>query len=167
MLLCNQSCYINLMILISFSTLTALTSLFFVLFGFLLMEVVSYIVHRWLFHGVLWKIHLSHHYPRKSYFETNDIFSLIFALIAIVMTFSSIPIVSAIGIGISVYGIAYFIIHDMFTHRRFFPFKSKNRFLLMLRSAHQRHHQSIEKAGLEPFGLFIFDYKNFRRVSRL
>lgn len=146
--------------------LSILTTLFFVLVGFLLMEVVSYVVHRWLFHGVLWKIHLSHHYPRKSLFEANDIFSLIFALIAIAMIFSSNSVISAMGVGISIYGVAYFIVHDMFTHRRFFPFKSKNRLLLLLRSAHQRHHQSVEKAGLEPFGLFIFDYKRFREVSR-
>ena len=68
-----------------------------------------------------------------------------------------------IGLGIAVYGFVYFIIHDFFTHRRFLPFGSGNKFLLTIRAAHQRHHQSIEKDGLEPFGLFIFDYKKFFR----
>jgi hypothetical protein len=58
---------------------------------FLVMEMLSYIMHRWLFHGVLWQIHSSHHKPRKGLWEANDIFSLTFATISILLIFSFDP----------------------------------------------------------------------------
>lgn len=133
------------------------------IFGFVMMEILSYAVHRWLFHGVFWRVHETHHIARKGTFETNDIFSLVFSLISIFMMIFGNLYVFAIGLGIAIYGIVYFIAHDFFTHRRFLPFKSKNKILLTVRAAHQKHHQSAEKQGLEPFGLFLFNYKKFFR----
>ena len=134
-----------------------------IILGFVGMEIFSYLVHRFLFHGVFWRVHQTHHKPNKFYFEENDVFSLLFALISIVLIVSGDETAIPIGLGIAVYGFVYFIIHDFFTHRRFLPFGSKSKLLLTIRAAHQRHHQSIEKEGLEPFGLFLFDYKRFFR----
>jgi beta-carotene 3-hydroxylase len=141
------------------------------IFGFAAMEIFSYAVHRYVFHGVLWRIHETHHTPRQGWFELNDIFSLAFALISIcLMIFADKSFVSSvsfpIGLGIAVYGIFYFITHDLFTHRRLLPFKSQNSILLTIRAAHQKHHQSIEKLGTEPFGLFIFNYKKFSEKTK-
>lgn len=134
--------------------------------GFVLMEIFSYIVHRWLFHGILWRIHVTHHTPRKSWFELNDLFSLIFGGVSIGFIISGNYILFPIGLGIALYGFVYFITHDLFTHRRFLPFNSGNKILLTIRAAHQRHHQSVEEEGLEPFGLFFFDYFRFwKKVS--
>jgi beta-carotene 3-hydroxylase len=135
----------------------------FTIFGFAAMEIFSYLVHRFLFHGVFWRIHQTHHKPNKFYLELNDVFSIIFALASIGLIVSGNETAFPIGLGIAIYGFVYFIIHDFFTHRRFLPFGSQNKFLLTIRAAHQRHHQSIEKDGLEPFGLFLFDYKKFFR----
>lgn len=136
------------------------------IFGFIAVEIFSYAAHRFLFHGVLWKIHQTHHTARKGAFELNDIFSLIFAFFSIfLMVFAEKPLFYSIsfpiGLGISIYGLVYFIIHDFFTHRRFLPFKSKSKLLLTIRAAHQRHHQTTEKIGIAPYGLFIFDYAEF------
>lgn len=131
--------------------------------GFVGMEIFSYLVHRFLFHGVFWHVHQTHHKPNKFYLELNDIFSLLFALTSIGLMISKNETAFPIGLGIAIYGLVYFIIHDFFTHRRFAPFGSNNRLMLTIRRAHQRHHQSVEKDGLEPFGLFMFDYKKFRR----
>jgi beta-carotene 3-hydroxylase len=131
--------------------------------GFAAMEIFSYLVHRFLFHGVFWRIHQTHHQPKKFYLELNDVFSLLFALVSIGLMISGNETAFPVGLGIALYGFVYFIIHDFFTHRRFLPFGSENKLLLTIRAAHQRHHQSIEKDGLEPFGLFIFDYKKFFR----
>ncbi|MEO8073921.1 MAG: sterol desaturase family protein [Acidobacteriota bacterium] len=140
--------------------------IFLTIFGFVAVEIFSYAAHRFLFHGVLWKIHQTHHTARKGAFELNDIFSLIFALFSIfLMIFAEKPfaysIAFPIGLGISIYGFIYFIIHDFFTHRRFLPFKSNSKLLLIIRAAHQRHHQTTEKIGIAPYGLFIFDYAQF------
>ncbi len=131
--------------------------------GFAAMEFFSYLVHRFLFHGILWQIHQTHHKPNKFPLELNDVFSILFALLSIGLMISKNEIAFPIGLGIAIYGFVYFITHDFFTHRRFLPFGSQNKFLMTIRAAHQRHHQSIEKHGLEPYGLFIFDYKKFRR----
>ena len=134
--------------------------------AFAAVEVFSYTAHRFLFHGILWKIHRTHHEAAKGAFELNDIFSAIFALCSILlMVFAEKPLINSIafpiGLGISIYGFVYFIIHDFFTHRRFLPFKSSSKLLLIIRAAHQRHHQTTEKIGIAPYGLFIFDYAKF------
>jgi len=139
--------------------------------GFAAMEAFSYFAHRFLFHGALWRIHQTHHRPRKSFLELNDIFSVIFALVSTcLMLFAEKPLNDSIsfpiGLGITIYGLVYFITHDFFTHRRFLSFKSENKFLLLIRAAHQRHHQTTEKIGVEPFGLFVFDYAKFGKITK-
>ncbi len=141
------------------------------IFGFLMMEAISYVAHRFLFHGVLWRIHRTHHAPTKAFLELNDAFSVGFALLSIgLMCGAQKPLLDSvafpIGLSLTVYGIFYFILHDLFTHRRFLPFKSRNKVLLTVRAAHQRHHQTVEKQGIEPFGLFVFDYKKHLKISR-
>lgn len=137
-----------------------------IILGFAGMEIFSYLVHRFLFHGIFWQIHQTHHKPHKFFLELNDIFSIIFALVSIGLMLSGNVFAFPIGLGIAIYGLVYFITHDFFTHRRFLPFGSKNKILLTIRAAHQRHHQSIEKQGFEPFGLFIFNFRKFfKKVS--
>jgi beta-carotene 3-hydroxylase len=139
--------------------------------GFVGLEIFSYAVHRWLFHGVLWRVHQTHHVVRKCWFELNDLFSGIFASASILLIiFAEKPLLTSIsfpiGLGIAIYGAVYFVAHDLFTHHRFLPFNSTNKLLLTIRAAHQKHHQSAEKYGLEPFGLFVFDYAKFlRKIS--
>lgn len=131
-----------------------------VILGFVGLEIFSYVVHRWLFHGLLWRIHRTHHVARKGLFELNDLFSLFFGGVSVILLVTaSYPLTESyafpLGLGIALYGVCYFIVHDLFTHRRFFPFGSGNRLLLKIRSAHQTHHQTVDKNGAEPFGLFL------------
>ena len=135
------------------------------------MEIFSYAVHRFVFHGVFWKIHETHHVASKGKFEFNDVFSIIFALVSIfLIIFAEKPLLDSIsfpiGLGIAIYGFVYFIVHDFFTHRRFLAFKSNSKILLTIRAAHQRHHQTAEKSGVEPFGLFFFNYWDFTSLIR-
>ena len=46
--------------------------------GFAAAEVAAYLTHRFLFHGLLWPIHRTHHRHahRHGPFELNDLFSL-------------------------------------------------------------------------------------------
>jgi len=143
----------------------------FTTLGFAGMEIVSYCVHRWLFHGLLWKIHESHHKPDHGLFELNDIFSLFFASISIWLMFSGAGTKYeapsfGLGAGIAVYGILYFIIHDLFAHKRFMPFSSDNKLMKLIRRAHQRHHQDVGKKGHEPYGLFLFPYDKYPERKR-
>lgn len=143
---------------------------FLILCGFIGLEIFSYAVHRWIFHGVLWKIHKTHHTARKGSFEINDVFSVIFALVSIgLIILAERPYFDStsfpVGLGIAIYGAFYFIVHDLFTHRRFLPFKSKNSLFLTIRAAHQRHHQTAQKRGIEPYGLFFFNFGEFRKKT--
>lgn len=143
----------------------------YILLGFVGMEIVSYVVHRWLFHGFLWKIHESHHSHNHGLFEFNDIFSMLFAGISIWLIISGVDTKFTtasfgVGMGIAFYGLLYFIIHDLFTHKRFVPFKSDNWFMKLVRRAHQRHHQDIGKKGHEPYGLFLFPFDKFPEKKR-
>lgn len=142
--------------------------LLFTIAGFVGMEVVSYLVHRFLFHGLLWSIHQSHHEKGHKAFELNDFFSLAFALVSIYLMISGSGSSSwfsgwqfGTGFGIALYGMLYFIIHDLYAHRRFFPISSSNWLMQLIKRAHQNHHQSVRKEGQEPYGLFLFPYKEY------
>lgn len=145
--------------------------IFWVAVGFAGMEVISYLVHRFVFHSMLWGIHKTHHVSTHGMFEANDLFSLFFAGVSILMMYAGMgqPLQSiffAVGLGIALYGILYFIIHDLFAHKRFVPFKSDNKLMRLIRRAHQRHHQSVDRPGQEPYGLFLFPYDKYPERDR-
>jgi len=122
------------------------------------MEAFSWLIHKYLFHGPLWFIHKTHHQPKHKWFELNDLFSILFASIALwLMWLGHITLDYRfwIGAGISIYGTIYFIFHDWFIHNRFKSFKTNNKYLLKIRRAHKVHHKSMEKELAEEFGLLV------------
>lgn len=128
------------------------------------MEAFSWFIHKYLFHGPLWFIHKSHHSERHGWFEFNDVFSLLFAVISLYLMWVGRLDLSYkfwIGLGISLYGIIYFIFHDWFIHNRFKSFKSTNSYLLGIRRAHKIHHKSTKKNPSEEFGLLLASKKYF------
>ena len=44
------------------------------------MEGVAYAAHRWIMHGIGWRLHRSHHEPRTGHFEANDWYGAMFAV---------------------------------------------------------------------------------------
>lgn len=132
---------------------------------FIGMEAFSWTIHKYLFHGPLWFIHKTHHQPQRSFFELNDLFSLVFAFAGIALLYVGRKELSYnfwIGVGISFYGILYFIFHDWFIHQRIKAFKSTNRYLLGIRKAHKIHHKSVHKNPSESFGLWLAPFKYFK-----
>jgi len=133
------------------------------------MESFSWFIHKYLFHGPLWFIHRSHHQQRSGWFEFNDIFSLLFAIISVYLMWMGridLDIKFWIGVGITVYGIIYFIFHDWFIHNRFKSFKTDNSYLLGIRRAHKIHHKSTEKSPAQEFGLLMASKKYFNQSTR-
>lgn len=128
------------------------------------MELLSWAMHKYLFHGPLWFIHKTHHQQRHGWFELNDVFSIGFAAFALWLMWLghfNLDYRFWIGTGISTYGIIYFIFHDWFIHNRFKAFKSDNRYLKGIRRAHKIHHKSTEKRPSEEFGLLVASRKWF------
>ena len=133
------------------------------------MEVFAFFVHKYLFHGPLWFLHKSHHQPRRDGLEWNDLFSLLFAGIAMTLILTgywggtnnnnhdhSPDARFFIGIGVTCYGLLYFSLHDWFIHNRYSkPFKSSNRYLVGIRNAHRIHHKSNDRVPSQEFGLLL------------
>lgn len=147
--------------------MTLMYAVLFILTGFAIMEFSGWFIHKYIMHGPLWNIHKTHHEPSKSFFELNDLFSLLFGSIAIVLIFLGVDGLDYrfwIGVGISLYGVLYFIIHDVLVHRRVKWFeRPKNSFLLGIFRAHQAHHSTNKKNDAVSFGLFIVPKKYFKR----
>jgi beta-carotene 3-hydroxylase len=135
------------------------------LITFILMEVITWSTHKFIMHGFLWVLHEDHHAPKyKSVFEKNDLFFLIFAIPSIMFFyFGTAPAMNFlffIGLGILLYGIAYFLIHDVLIHQRFKWFSSTNiTYLKGLRKAHKVHHKHLEREDGECFGMLYVPQK--------
>ena len=138
---------------------------------FFFMEGVAWFTHKYLMHGVLWILHKDHHtHENKGFIEKNDSFFLIFATPGILCTllgsvFGS-DISFAIGIGITLYGLCYFLVHDVFIHQRIKWFrKSNNRYFKGIRRAHYMHHKHRGKEDGECFGMLWVPFKYLKIVK--
>lgn len=123
---------------------------------FVFMEGVAVFSHKYVMHGFLWCWHESHHLPREGLFEKNDLFAAIFAVPSIVFiylgTFAN-PRLLWVGIGIALYGLMYFVFHDVIVHRRVRTgYKPKSAYMRRIVEAHWVHHSTTGKAGAVSFG---------------
>jgi len=105
---------------------------------FVFMEGVAWFTHKYVMHGFLWILHKDHHVHKPGFFERNDAFFLIFAipgsLLTIFGTFNPNDIMLMIGLGITLYGMCYFFVHDIFIHQRFKVLRrSNNNYLRAIR----------------------------------
>lgn len=132
------------------------------------MEGATWLIHKYIMHGLLWFLHKDHHdHSNEGELEKNDYFFVIFALPTIaLMYFGSLEnfnYIFFIGLGIMLYGMAYFFIHDIFIHQRIKIFtKTKNPYFLALRRAHKQHHKHITKEQGECFGFLYVPIKYFK-----
>ncbi len=135
---------------------------------FLIMELVTWLTHKYVMHGFLWYLHEDHHQPKYAgVFEKNDAFFVIFAVPSILLFFFGLQpklnYLFFIGLGILLYGIAYFLVHDVLIHQRFKWFKkTKNHYLIGLRKAHKVHHKHLGKEDGECFGMLYVPKKYFK-----
>lgn len=137
----------------------------FILLGIALMELSGWFIHKYIMHGPLWGIHKTHHSSHNGWFEWNDLFSVMFGGIAVVLIFLGVDYLDYrfwLGIGISIYGLSYFLLHDMLIHRRVKWFKRpKSGFLAGIFRAHQAHHAKNQRDSVS-FGLFLVSKKYFK-----
>ena len=138
---------------------------------FLAMEFVAWFAHKYVMHGFLWYLHKDHHQHEPGFWEKNDAFFLIFAIPS-----ASCYIVGSavagmfplffVGVGISLYGIAYFLVHDIFIHQRFKIFtRTKNRYLKAIRKAHKVHHKHLGPEDGECFGMLVVPPKYIKEAK--
>ncbi|QKX07105.1 beta-carotene hydroxylase [Aquimarina sp. TRL1] len=136
---------------------------------FFFMEFMAWFTHKYIMHGFLWSLHKDHHKKdHDSWFERNDAFFIFYAVVSIVLFllwqydifWPGLPI----GVGIFAYGVAYFLVHDIFIHQRFKMFRRiNNRYARGVRRAHKMHHKNIGKGGGECFGMLVVPFKYFKK----
>lgn len=150
--------------------MTAIFYLIIITITFIAMEGVAWAAHKYLMHGALWSWHEDHHINGPGFFEKNDRFFLVFALPSI--TFFAIGGFTDqfwavfVGLGILLYGIAYFLIHDVFIHQRFKWLRNaKGPYFKAIRRAHKIHHKHLTKEHGECFGMLFVPRKYFKQFE--
>lgn len=140
---------------------------------FCLMEAFTWWLHKYVMHGWLWVWHEDHHDPRhKETFEKNDYFFIVFGSLSMTVFLlgTLIPqwrILLFVASGITLYGAAYFFVHDIFIHQRIKLFRNSNNFYFRaLRKAHKVHHKHIDKEDGECFGMLWVPVKYFKEALR-
>ena len=142
-----------------------------VLLTFFLMEGITWLTHKYVMHGFLWYLHEDHHQPSAGFFEKNDAFFLIFAIpswLCIMLGLQNgVYWAAAIGFGIAMYGLGYFIVHEVIIHQRFKWFtRSNNSYVRTIRWAHKMHHKNLGKEDGESFGMLFVAKKYWDKVRR-
>ena len=129
--------------------------------SFFSMEGIAWLTHKYLMHGILWRLHEDHHKKNpSSFFEKNDYFFVIFALPGILFLalgiYSPLKVLLYVGSGITLYGFTYFFVHDIFIHQRFKLFRNADNFYFKaIRRAHKMHHKHLGKEDGECFGMLL------------
>jgi beta-carotene 3-hydroxylase len=150
-----------------------LLNILVVVVSFIAMEVVAWFTHKYIMHGLLWSLHKDHHKKESSgFFEHNDFFFLIFALPGITGLFFGMQnhfnYLFWIGLGITLYGFTYFLVHDIFIHQRFNFFRNtSNAYFAAIRRAHKMHHKHLDKNYGECFGMLWVPFKYFKKSKQV
>jgi len=136
------------------------------------MEFVAWFAHKYVMHGFLWDWHEDHHKPhfeKEGFFEKNDLFFIVFAIpsassyIIGTLVPSMFPLFF-VGVGISIYGLVYFLIHDVYIHQRFKWFRQlEGKYSRAILKAHGAHHAKTTKHGCESFGLLFVNPKYYTK----
>lgn len=135
---------------------------------FSIMEFMAWFTHKYVMHGFLWSLHKDHHHKdHKSWFERNDAFFIFYAIVSMSLFYAGDSgwwYGWATGFGILAYGIAYFLVHDIFIHQRFKMFRSANNWYAKgVRRAHKIHHKHLGKEDGECFGMLLVPFKYFKK----
>jgi len=142
------------------------------LFGtFLLMEGTAWFTHKYIMHGFMWRWHRSHHVHHNEVLEKNDLFAIVFSAVSIITIglgnfVPELWYLFWIGMGVTLYGVFYFIFHDIIVHRRIkIKFVAKHPYLKRIMKAHYIHHKVHEREGAEAFG-FLYAPKKYEDTRK-
>jgi beta-carotene 3-hydroxylase len=123
---------------------------------FVIMEPVTYAVHRWVMHGPGRRLHLTHHRRDREGFELNDWFPVLFSMLGMLAfaagaSIGPLAVLVPVSLGSAAYGAAYVFVHDVYIHRRLPWFTATWAPLERLKAAHRVHHLW----NGEPYGMLV------------
>lgn len=132
-------------------------SVLIALAAFAVMEPVTALTHRFVMHGAGMVLHRSHHRRTRQRWEANDWFPVAFAAIvmgglAVGFNVAGAGWLVPVGVGVTLYGAVYGVVHDLYIHRRFGIFGDRRIAVLeRLADAHAVHHAR----GAAPYGMLV------------
>lgn len=142
-----------------------------ILAAFVMTEFVAWFLHKYLMHGILWNIHYDHHNLTGKKIQKNDLFMLVFAipswLLIMFGMMNNFDYKLWLGIGILLYGIVYFLFHDVLIHKRHRKLRRlifsdvSSSYLNAVIKAHHAHHKHINIETGESFGMLFVHPKYF------
>jgi beta-carotene 3-hydroxylase len=125
--------------------------------AFAAMEPLTAATHRFVMHGPGRVLHRSHHRRNSTGWELNDLFPLAFASVvmigfAIGFNVQGFDVLVPIGVGVTLYGAFYALVHDVYIHQRLPLFRGRSvAGLDRLAAAHRVHH---DRNGA-PYGMLV------------
>ncbi|MFC7704463.1 sterol desaturase family protein [Plastorhodobacter daqingensis] len=151
--------------------MTILGPILIVLLTVAAMELIAYATHRWIMHGPIgWGWHKSHHEDHDHLFEKNDLYGLVFSVLAFLLFLAGglwWPTLWWVALGMSVYGLIYFVLHDGLVHQRWpFRYVPRRGYFRRLYQAHRLHHAVEGRDDCVSFG-FIYAPPVDRLKARL
>jgi beta-carotene 3-hydroxylase len=134
-----------------------------VVVAFAAMEPATAATHRFVMHGIGMALHRSHHRRTHGGWERNDAYPLMFAAVVCLGLWVGfhaprLADLVPIGLGITAYGAAYALVHDIYIHHRLRWFGDRRpatlerrcpMALARLAAAHDLHH----RFGGAPYGM--------------
>lgn len=143
-----------------------IVNILLVVLAFFFMEFMAWFTHKYVMHGFMWFFHKDHHIRDGRKIEWNDVFAVIFAIPSILLIYFGVvnpnSYLLSIGIGIMLYGAAYFMFHDVYVHQRIPVFKNfSNRYLRATVKAHKEHHNPHAQYN---YGFLIAPIKYYKEV---
>jgi beta-carotene 3-hydroxylase len=125
--------------------------------AFVAMEPITALTHRFVMHGPGRVLHRSHHRRDSTGWERNDLFPVMFAALvmlglAIGFNVQGFAVLVPVGVGVTLYGLAYALVHDVYIHDRLPLFRGRRvPGLERLAACHRVHH---DRNGA-PYGMLI------------
>ncbi|MCP1675877.1 beta-carotene 3-hydroxylase [Natronocella acetinitrilica] len=123
------------------------------------MEFVAWAAHKYIMHGWGWAWHRSHHEPGEGVLEKNDLYAVVFAGLSIVLiAYGAVDHGPTywIGLGMTLYGFLYFLVHDGLVHKRWpLRYIPRSGYLKRLYQAHRLHHAVRGRDGCVSFGFLL------------
>lgn len=147
-----------------------ISSIVIVLFVAVFMELFAWFLHRYVMHQWGWYLHEDHHRYTKGRFQKNDLFAVFFSILSFLSIISGLLLIDVIfwvGLGVALYGIGYFVFHDVLFHKRIkISYKPKSKYMKRIFTAHSFHHQTtnVKGSGGYAYG-FLYSSKKYIEMA--
>lgn len=136
-------------------------TLLLILTTFIFMEIVSWIIHKYFMNHILREFYKIHHKP--AFLKIIALFILLLGGIATSLIYFGSELTDYrfwVGTGISICGIAYFILHDNIIHKQLSIFKNiKINFFIDIGKAYRDHSKSKGRNSNCSLGLLLISDK--------